>query len=654
MANTTPRSVSFGISDRSTQPRASISPDLVDDSTPLIMAYAEQGTFAPTYINGDNAKAIFGAATFDENSPYGTPVTRLLNTHLANGSDVLFIRAPMDNCQPGMIRLGVQLVPDKFPVANSATPISGYQLIWRALPSSTLLSNHPNPESATDNLSYCPQYNAYYFGQSNDYIDGIPIATGYSQESPFDLLFFPILTITTSETSIFANRLSALIRSTPVTAVTGQQLKTQGAVALEVGFKLDSKVFRTELGDTRVLLNPAAKSVTGELINKSLITQVNNAFGELVAECQFHDDSLDSLHTVLLTGKCTVYPFQNDFNGETYYQQQAGLFADNLIPRADDNNRFLLDIFTGMQVGNGEPLYTVSVARNRLFSGYTFSDLSEIPFTGASGYVPTLASGTVDRNMAWAKLDLSMREFADSFMNNPYHLVNMAAWPFGHIYDMGFSMDTKASLAKMVGYRKDVMVYLTPFSYMEVEYIVDDGQPGGGGTDTWPQPPNTTISCANATDHLNISPDLYYGPGYDGSVDWKIEIDGVIQNVIFSADSDPAVWIEEYLNAGHIPGLTAQLISDEPNSLVIRLDEGYTDIRVRLIPSKPLASNTVMSFSENPSVSVDANGVISFCLADTAPPDDPGEDGESPPIPDPNASPLYFSTLINQPFSIPS
>lgn len=126
------------------------------------------------------------------------------------------------------------------------------------------------------------------------------------------------------------------------------------------------------------------------------------------------------------------------------------------------------------------------------------------------------------------------------------------------------------------------------------------------------------ISCAGAIDQIEISPDLNYGggwgyddsDGYDGTIHWNIEVDGVLHVANAGKISgDDWIYMEDWIPEN----LSSILSAEYQNGLIIKNIDTVPH-RIRLIPSG-VPSESPIDIAENPTFNIDEQtGVISFCL----------------------------------------
>lgn len=124
------------------------------------------------------------------------------------------------------------------------------------------------------------------------------------------------------------------------------------------------------------------------------------------------------------------------------------------------------------------------------------------------------------------------------------------------------------------------------------------------------------ISCDGAIDQIEISPDLNYGggwgdDGYDGTIHWNIEVDGVLHVANAGKISgDDWIYMEDWIPEN----LSSILSSGYEDGIIIRNIDTVPH-RIRLIPSS-VPSESPIDIAENPTFNIDEQtGVISFCLA---------------------------------------
>ena len=141
-------------------------------------------------------------------------------------------------------------------------------------------------------------------------------------------------------------------------------------------------------------------------------------------------------------------------------------------------------------------------------------------------------------------------------------------------------------------------------------------------------------SSENCTTLLKISPDLLYSWSageLNASIYWSLEVDGVIvtDGIKDSANNH----LESYLQDNSVAlGITGSYM-DEGGVTITKITETHKDIRLipRLFDESmgviitDVSFQDYMTFSENPSVQMDAEGVISFCLSGTGFSEEPEE-----------------------------
>lgn len=149
--------------------------------------------------------------------------------------------------------------------------------------------------------------------------------------------------------------------------------------------------------------------------------------------------------------------------------------------------------------------------------------------------------------------------------------------------------------------------------------IVEVGSRSSPGVFEYKHGESSTISCVGATSVVRISPDLQYlviENGQEININWKIEIDGVLYpDVIHTWENDESYFLHEFIEANKNQiGITSSYVNSPfANYLEIKLlSSTLVPKRIRLIPDRPFVNG--MTFSDNPTISIDDDGIITFCL----------------------------------------
>jgi hypothetical protein len=121
--NATPRAVLNGLQDKSRRPPVPV-PQQIPQHLPYIYTLAERGPTDPQLVDSIARNTIYGAATWDQTSPFATHQTVIANTMNARGNTQLVQRLKPTGANTAILRISAELIPTNIPI-YARNPMDG-------------------------------------------------------------------------------------------------------------------------------------------------------------------------------------------------------------------------------------------------------------------------------------------------------------------------------------------------------------------------------------------------------------------------------------------------------------------------------------------------------------------------------------------------
>lgn len=424
--DSTPRTDYRGINDRS-----GAAPTVTDESlpkhVPFVMSYARKGETDPKLLDKEGFNRRHGAETLESNSKYMTVATPFIEVFQKAGNSMLFQRLEPSDSATSTLRVGIDVVaedviqyernPDgsfvlnngaKVPVTPAATE-TGYRYKWYA----EVISDDVGlgtTDVGTMNVNAVDSVKYPFFDMKvrsfGEYGDGV----GFRMWSPTTMGTDPINSKIMDRNDAYVHRFSLYSRDDSFSV--SNLVKTI--------FREDRIEFTLKPGS----VNPTTNKSTylGDIGLSEYISKDDGVYPDL-KDLYMYQSNIDTVLSMFFAAEQTL----------------SGLPADGL---------YLIDPF-GNSTADGVPYYALNQL-DELDGGVVFNEDNTQYLTGGS-----------DGTMGDAAYEAEMLNIYSNFGELEYDYSNQAKYPFTHIYDPGFELDTKLTLVNPMTVRKYSVITLS-------------------------------------------------------------------------------------------------------------------------------------------------------------------------------------------------
>lgn len=442
--NAAPMTNALGIQDLSTRP-APVIVELVPTHLPVIYGYAQKGPAGPQLVSGADATNMYGANTFDLRKPYATHQTVLANELNRQANAFIFNRVfPADAGPAATIALLLDVLPTTIPVYNR------------------------NPDG-----SYVVD------------ATGAPVASG--QTVPGFRVKWVVDTVKVDAlgNSLFGQ--GGIVPGDQMDTATNVQSKRYPMMDLEV-----SSIGGD--GNNQAIRLSAPTINSASVINPNLL--INEMAYPFRLSCVSRPDSITSPSTVVTQAaeqfiNFTFKPGTIDrttdlqmYLGDRFFPSYQDLTTPNQAPQFgpfgklhiyDANIDTVLKEFYAAELPYITGFSDFTGVPNEEYRFNFFSGVSSnaVPYTAFQVIADTpgsvrltenttiYAQGGSDGTMNEALFGGLVATMANEYGNPNSVLQDMAKYPESIIYDTGFPLNTKMSLANFIALRKDTAVVLS-------------------------------------------------------------------------------------------------------------------------------------------------------------------------------------------------
>ena len=507
MFKATPRGILNGVRDLSK--RAPVpTVELVPTHLPLVPILAERGDEEPRLVSGDAAVQLYGAETFDLRSIYATHQTVLANIISARGNAIMVKRMRPANAATAFLRISLEVIRHRLPKYNrnadgtfqtnasgnyipetddgtpTGTPtgatVEGFRLVWHTSrtpygmvgPINTALFGEGRSIDAFRSGAIVPPGGS---GETLSAYDGVTIGTAAAVSTLYPIMDLEVASfgkygdncglrldaphaqsaqpgndVLMESVKAFLYRISCVERetasSTPdiVTTLSGdtsQDLALRGEVFDVYG--RDISFDTAFVGSYRQLSSDGVVPSLG-------------VFNRL----RVYDAYLNTVLALLQNGSAAAGDVLLA-PGEGSFDTDAGRMSDGLLGGYPDRAH-LINIFTGVDP-QGRPYTSIDVHNSVRMGGVAFGPTAVHYATGGADGLANTGNPTADRLANLMTYDNLVRADAKKWGKQGTdlaHYMDDARYPFSHIWDSGFSVDTKIALLEIMGRRPDVAVRL--------------------------------------------------------------------------------------------------------------------------------------------------------------------------------------------------
>lgn len=488
--NAVPRGYALGIKDET---RGAFIPEVrqVPQNLPLYFILAER-TIPEGQWTTNNGAAVFGAKTFDKNSPYFTHANRFAADTIGLGNQCILESVELEGAAKAMLRVSVEVIPTDItvykrnadgsfvyqqtaggPVKVVDRVIAGTRLVlhrgiepyvgtakefkkgniidnYRAgsvLSGSQPLGQLTRGDGSTVFTSsrLIPIFDALlsWKGKSGD-LQGMRIYTPTTQD-----VNGPLVTDIKTNKS-FMYRFMLIEKDAANATPTPVYLKS-GEVALDVSLKDGALSSRTS--------NPISihKTLLKAYETKATVSTPGQkgSFGDL----HVYDSNISQL-LHLLTQGYTFSDANGDIEvlGEKDFDDDAMDFGrDSSLAFANPANAHLLNFFTGYDY-NGINYFSFSVSDSVAFNGVSFENGANHFASGGADGLWYYADGRPAKEVNAKLFDDAVRARLNNLGNGVNKYKDALKWPMRAWVDSGFSKATKLAARNFMTFRPDVYV----------------------------------------------------------------------------------------------------------------------------------------------------------------------------------------------------
>lgn len=466
----------------------SVQPEQIPQHLPISYILTERGDGFPHMVIGDTFNRQYGAVSLEPTSPFATHQSLLLKTMMAEGNIAYVQRIIPPNAKKARLRLSVEVIPTTLPVYERGPDGS---ISYRndgnggsvAVTNGTSIGHRLVWHSKLD--MYAEEYRG--LGQGNiitDYRNGSILANGQKLgeiegASTFSTLY-PIIDLEVSSEGAFGNNVGIRFNAPTVDSAESADVSLIESVKAFV-YRLvcverknaatNPTIQRTKNSDLSVNL-VLKENVQNTRTNLPL--SFNDTFVQSYQELDnpgqppqlgpfgnshLYSDNLNTVIDLLVEGDAEAV---NPILGEKEYDLDAAEFGRSL-KFADQKNRHLLNIFTGVDYNN-VPYFSFEVANSVLFGGITFNNEAVNYAAGGDDGLVYDVNGRPDRLAIGELYDNLVQAELLNFGDGIAPMLDMARFPISAIWDSGYSLETKKAMLTLMSRRKDVTVFLSTHS----------------------------------------------------------------------------------------------------------------------------------------------------------------------------------------------
>lgn len=450
--NAAPMVIDQGTRDMSTRVLPS-SPLEIPQHLPKFYIFAEKGPMGPNYMDLDQASLtqIYGDATFDVNDKYHTHQTPFLQAVASAGNNCVVHRLPGNNSkdvanvtlyldvlrtqvpiyqknEDGSLRLDSEGDPIlQYDSNGNEMTMSGFKLAWVMDQERCDLGDYqPGQASVRPGIQFDEQ--------------------GYDYQS----LQYPIFEFYAADPGEYGNKLAVKLYAGQESDLTGfpSAILNDGKM-FPMYFGL-SKITNQITGKTSPILNSFGAQSARFVPRPKGVDPQSGAIADLTKVLK---DQYIQLPPHLASGLGGVYVYENILENllDDFYYRESNVsdpYRDQVINNNEQN--FFAINFLSFVNSNGSPYQTLKLVDAE--GSIRLTKNTNIWLGGAS-----------DGEMHAGVMNEEVVKDMDCYNNSLHEYNDLVLHPESIIYDSGFSLDAKKSIAKFIARRKDTFVVLSTF-----------------------------------------------------------------------------------------------------------------------------------------------------------------------------------------------
>lgn len=448
IVNAAPGVVNYGVKDESGR-QYSRAPEQYPQHLPKFFIFAKKGPLSEELLVGADRLLMYGDEAFTERSKYFTHQSMVSNIVNAEGNAAMYVRMLPPDAGPRpnlMVYLDVleTAIDDYERNADGSykTTING-----DLIPIGTIGTAHKVKwvvEAFTDSDAND------FFGQRGNASVGDQVDGSGNQSTRY-----PIFEL---EHSFFGE-------DGNLAGIRLWGLNTNNTAGLPTKMMAREKAF------------PFGFSVVRQNTETGTAGAVETIFGEQSITVTFKPEVVDPVTTQrLYFGERAVDAYQN--LSDARYARKFGEFGK--VKVYQDNIDLLLEKFHAAEVPfiTMDSDFTADADDKGLFNFVTGLDSRAVPYHSFifaddsnsvrfSATTNVYAGGGSDGTLDNDTFNSLVSQYMERYLNPNDELMDLAYHIESHIYDSGFSLDTKYDLINFISQRKDTFVVLSPFQYGE-------------------------------------------------------------------------------------------------------------------------------------------------------------------------------------------
>lgn len=460
--NPTPRIILNGIDDHSNRTPV-IEPESLPQHLPALFLLTEKseevGIASGTYLNNK-----YGSKTLDIRSTFYNHQSALASTILGEGNQIMVVPVKLPQAKKASLRISVEIIPMTI-VSDNGDKRHANRLVWHA----SEFTKDEGYGEATIKTDYRDGSTTSTVGDNR-----LGVLVGEDGKEYFaKSILMPIMDLTVDAKGSYGNRLGLILDApnekdtlppdTTLMERVGAYLYRMYLVERpeqSASWSYISNIYANI--STDVVLKPQASDTrTGLALSmpELMTSYYQETDGVRVTTMApfnapaFYQDNIEMVTKLVAAGHTVT---AHDAQGVAKEFIIPGVFANE---QEAHDKLYTVNIITGKDI-KGQPYSNLTLKDAFLFDGFEWGKNSVVYARGGSDGFPLTEAGNIDKAELAKLYDEEVRRWCDSY-NDKSVLFDSAKYPFSALWDSGFSVDTKLSLLKPMGARKDVMVFLS-------------------------------------------------------------------------------------------------------------------------------------------------------------------------------------------------
>lgn len=442
ITNGAPKTVFMGIDDRSTRQLPAVS-QAIPSHLPIFPLYTQKGPTTPQLVVGSAMTKMYGAESFNLQSPYANHSTVFANATNEAANQMFVWRVKPDDAGPNAtIRVSIDLLETKIPVYQRGTD-GMIQYDSNNLPivvAGQTVDGYKAKFIVSEIVPGAGNANAFGVGAQTigDQTDGTTQSARY-----------PLFDFEASSFGSWGNNAGFRIWAPTSASVTGPN--TPYITNLKCYPFRIACINRADANSTPTIVNTLTGAPYIDFVLKP--DTIDKTFGQVVS---IQDIFLDAYQSLNKPGEVDVIGQFGRFHAydqniktvlDLVYDAEKTYFDAFSDMTGAVNEEYLFNFFGGCS-SNNVPYHTYQVVLNDV-NAVRLSDSTNI-----------YAKGGSDGTMTDAAFATSVASMFEAFADETSYLQDMAKYPISAVWDSGYPPTAKYALLNALAKRKDIAVFL--------------------------------------------------------------------------------------------------------------------------------------------------------------------------------------------------